>query len=149
MAKAQLGLQLAGTVKGNKNSFLMYVNSERSKDNTDPVLDEAGHLTNWDGDQAERLNTFFAPVFNSNNHPWVPEPGELEDNTWRKYKLPVNSELVCDFLIQLDAHKFMSMNLSISPVYGTHPRVLKDLVDVITRSLSTTFQQSEDSTGKM
>ncbi|TRZ14759.1 hypothetical protein HGM15179_012361 [Zosterops borbonicus] len=31
---------------------------------------------------------------------------------------------------------------------GSHPRVLKGLADVITRPLSTTFQQSEESTGK-
>lgn len=125
-------------MKDNKDSFLIYVNSERNRENTDPLLDEAGHLTNRDVDKAERFNAVFGSVFNSNNGPWAPEPGELEDDDWRNYKLPVNSELACDLLIRLDAHMSMEPD-------GTLPGILKDLADVITRPLSITFQQSERS----
>lgn len=141
MVKAQLEFQLAGTVKDKKNGFLICVNSERSRDNTDPLFNEVGHLTNWDVYKAERFKAFFAPIYNSNNGSWASAPGELEDDDRRKYKLPVNSELACDLVIQLDVHKCMEPN-------EAHPRVLKDLADVITRPLSTTFQQPEESTGK-
>lgn len=125
-------------MKDNKDSFLIYINSERSRENTDPLLNEAGRLTNRDVDKVERFNAFFGSVFNSNNGPWAPEPGELEDDDWRNYKLPVNSKLACDLLIQLDAHMSMEPD-------GTLPGILKDLADVITRPLSITFQQSERS----
>lgn len=54
---------------------------------------------------------------------------------WGNDKLPANSELVWDFLFQMNAH------MSIGP-NGIHPRVPKELADVIARPLSIVFQRS-------
>ncbi|GAB0207044.1 mitochondrial enolase superfamily member 1 [Grus japonensis] len=53
-------------------------------------------------------------------------------------KLPADSKLVQDLLLQLDAHKPMGPN-------GIHPRVLKELDDVIAGPLSIIFQWSWES----
>ncbi|PKU36241.1 rna-directed dna polymerase from mobile element hypothetical protein [Limosa lapponica baueri] len=53
-------------------------------------------------------------------------------------KLPFGFELVWDLLLQLNAHKSMGPN-------GIHPRVLKELADVILRSLSLFYQWSSES----
>lgn len=47
--------------------------------------------------------------------------------------IPVNHEHARDLLFQLDPWKFIRPN-------RTHPRILKELADVITRSLSMTFE---------
>lgn len=61
------------------------------------LLDEAGHLTNQDVDKAESFNAFFVPVFNSNNCPWVPEPGELKIITGQNinFQLTLNLFVTC------------------------------------------------------
>lgn len=56
----------------------------------------------------------------------------MEDNDSKNDKFPVNPELVCDFLLQ---SKFMRP-------HGSHPRVLKNLSEVIGRALSMIFQWS-------
>ena len=58
-----------------------------------------------------------------------PETPELEDFDWGNDKLPDDSELVWDLMLQLNAHKFMTPT-------GIHPRVLKELADVIWRPLN-------------
>lgn len=97
MAKAQLEFQVAGTAKDNKNSFLIYVNSERRRDNTVPLLDEAGHLTNCDVDRAERFNAFFAPVFIA-----IIIPGSQSLESWKvitggniNFQLALNLFVTC------------------------------------------------------
>lgn len=60
----------------------------------------------------------------------------LEECDWKDDKLSDNSEL--GLLLQLDVHKPMGSE-------KIHPRVLKDLADVITGPLSISFQQSWES----
>lgn len=56
----------------------------------------------------------------------------MEDDDSKNDKFPVNPELLCDFLLQ---SKFMRPD-------GSHPRVLKNLSEVIGRALSMIFQWS-------
>ena len=65
-AKAQLELNLAAGVKGNKKLFYKYINSKRrTRENLHSLLDEAGNVTTEDKEKADILNAFFTSVFKS------------------------------------------------------------------------------------
>ncbi|GAB0207774.1 hypothetical protein GRJ2_003243100 [Grus japonensis] len=92
VCKAQLEFKLASTVKDNKKGVFKYVNSKRRiRDNIGLLLDEVGHLTNRDIDEAEMFNAFFTSVFNTNDGPRDLQSPVLEDRDWGDDKLPANS----------------------------------------------------------
>ena len=65
-AKAQLELNLAAGVKGNKKLFYEFINSKRrTRENLHSLLDEAGNVTTEDKENEDVLNAFFTSVFKS------------------------------------------------------------------------------------
>ncbi|GAB0207221.1 mitochondrial enolase superfamily member 1 [Grus japonensis] len=140
-AKAQLELKLASVVSDNKKGFSKYVNSKRrSKENIGPILVEDGHLTNMDEEKVEAFNAFFASVFNNMDRPWAAWSPESEDHEYGNSGFPfVDTEIVRDQLYQLNVHKPMEPD-------GIHPRVLKELVDVMAGPLSIIYQRSGEVT---
>ncbi|CAM5087143.1 unnamed protein product [Natator depressus] len=63
-AKAQLELQRARDVKGNKKGFYRYVsNKKKIRESVGPLLNGGGNLVTDDVEKAEVLNAFFASVF--------------------------------------------------------------------------------------
>ncbi|GAB0189105.1 mitochondrial enolase superfamily member 1 [Grus japonensis] len=139
-AKAQLELKLASVVSENKKGSFKYINSKRrSKKNIGPILFEDGHLTNRDEEKAEAFNAFFASVFNNTDRPWAARSSESEDHSCGSSEFPfVDTEIVRDQLYQLNVHKSMGSD-------GIHPRVLKELVDIMTGPFSVIYQKSWES----
>jgi len=130
-------LKLASVSSDRKKGFLKYVNSKRrSKENIGLILAEGGHLTNRDEERTWALSVFFASVFNNTGRPWAAWSPELEDHGCGNSDFPfVDTEIVRN---QLNVHRSMGPD-------GIHPRVLKDLADVMAGPLSITCQRSCES----
>ncbi|KAJ7403346.1 hypothetical protein BTVI_77768 [Pitangus sulphuratus] len=90
--------------------------------------DEDGHLTNRNRDKAEEFNAFFGSVFNADDGPRGSQYPQLEDHDCKNDELPVNPEIVRNLLLLLDPYKFIGPG-------GIHPRIFKELADVITKPL--------------
>ncbi|KAK4815212.1 hypothetical protein QYF61_022490 [Mycteria americana] len=137
-AKAELELSLATAIKDNKKHFFKYISSKRrGKENLQPRVDGGGNTVTKGEEKAEVLNAFFASVFNSRaNCSQGTQPPESEDRDGDQNGAPIiQGEMVSDLLHHLDTHKSMGPD-------EIHPRVLKELAEVLTKPLSIIYQQS-------
>ncbi|KAK4818855.1 hypothetical protein QYF61_020074 [Mycteria americana] len=111
----------------------------RSKENIGPILVEDGHLTNRDEEKAEAFNASFASVFNNTDRPWAAWSPESEDHGCENSDFPfVDTEMVRDQLYQLNVHNPRGPD-------RIHPRVLKEVVDVMAGPRSIIYQRSSES----
>ena len=90
-----------------------------------------------DKEKAEVLNAFFTSVFKSQtSYPQVSPLSDLAALAGEQTKPPtIQEETVRDLLLQLDCHKSMGPD-------EIHPRVLRELAEVIAEPLSIIYQRS-------
>ncbi|PKK29156.1 mucin 6, oligomeric mucus/gel-forming [Columba livia] len=87
------------------------------------------------GTQTKPRGLMLSSVFNTRGGLAGPHSPALENHGCKNDKLPINLELVQDLLLQLDSYRSLGSD-------GIHPRVLKELADVIARPPSVIFQCS-------
>ncbi|CAM4583511.1 unnamed protein product [Lepidochelys kempii] len=121
-------------LKSNKKGFFRYVsNKKKVKESVGPLLKEGGNLVTEDVEQANALNAFFASVFMNKVSS---QTTALGSTGWGVGDQPsVEKEVVWDYLEKLDMHKSMGLD-------ALHPRVLKELEDVIAEPLAIIFENS-------
>uniref|UniRef100_A0A803TJS6 Reverse transcriptase domain-containing protein n=1 Tax=Anolis carolinensis TaxID=28377 RepID=A0A803TJS6_ANOCA len=134
-AKAQNELRLARDIKNNKKGFFAYVGRKRkNKEAIGPLRGEDGVMVTRDREKAELLNTFFASVFSQKeSHLQLQQHGM--DIGVGKIQPQIGKQVVKEHLAALK--KFKSPGPD-----QLHPRVLKELAEVISEPLTIIFKSS-------
>ncbi|KAK4832479.1 LOW QUALITY PROTEIN: hypothetical protein QYF61_023526 [Mycteria americana] len=152
-AKAQLELNLTTAIKDNKKCFYKYIsNKSRATENlhllwfnpsrqlstTQPLAHPP--RSQWDGGENQKSTrgniTTKDEEEAKTSCPLGTQPPELEDGDREQNEAPIiQREMVRDPLHHLDTHKSMGPD-------GIHPRVLRELAEVLIKALPILYQQS-------
>jgi len=125
---------IAKSAKLNPKMFFQYVKSKtKPKENIANLLKEDGSLTESDKEKADVLNNYFTSVFTKENTHNMPIFKPNIDKCLYDFKI--------SHIDMNNALKSLKINKSPAPD-GIHPRILRELADVLSKPLSDFFNRS-------
>ena len=134
-AKGIYERQVANNIKTDPKSFWRYVQSKtKTKDKIEAISDNTGNLQHLDSIKVTLLNNYFTSVFTKENLETLPN---IEDKPSESYleSVIIDSEKVRKYLSTLNPTKSSGPD-------NMHPKLFKELSDIIAEPLSEVFRKS-------
>ncbi|XP_052792152.1 uncharacterized protein LOC128226308 [Mya arenaria] len=129
---------LASEIKTNPKAFWKYTNTKLTvKSGVSDLKDSEGNTHNEDGDKSGLLNSFSCSVFTDEDISTVPVLNDRPSDSELR-DIDITEETILKQLLSLKINKSSGPD-------GFHPRVLKEIAQIITSPLMIIFEKSLES----